>query len=72
MFSIDNNVAVPDSKYGTGTGKYPWHQLESGQSFFVPESQLANPKSRPATPLFKTISRICIENGTKGVRVWKA
>ena len=71
MFKIDNNVPIPESKYGLGTGKYPWHQLQSGQSFFVPETNLANPKSRPATPLFKTKSRVCVENGIKGVRVWK-
>ena len=70
-FSIDRGVKIPQSKYGTGTGKYPWHQLEVGDSFFVPETQLASSKSRPATPLFNTSSRVCVENGTKGIRVWK-
>jgi len=71
MYNIQSNLEIPTSKYGTGTGKYPWHQLESGDSFFVPEHALANPKARPSTPLFKTSSRVCIENGQKGIRVWK-
>ena len=71
MFKVENNVPLPESKYGLGTGKYPWHQLLPGQSFFVPEHHLSNPKHRPSTPLFKTRSRVCVENGIKGVRVWK-
>jgi len=70
-YQVDTGVKIPASKYGTGTGKYPWHQLNSGDSFFVPEHELANPKSRPATPLFKTSSRVCVESGIKGIRVWK-
>ena len=71
MIAIQKGIKIPKSKYGTGTGKYPWHDLGSGDSFFVPEHELANPKGRPATPLFKTQSRVCVENDVKGIRVWK-
>ena len=71
MYQIEKGIKIPNSKYGTGTGKYPWHDLEEGDSFFVPETRLSHCKSRPATPLFKTSSRVCIENGLKGIRVWK-
>ena len=70
-YQIDTGIKIPASKYGTGTGKYPWHQLKSGDSFFVPETRLASSKSRPGTPLFKTSSRVRVENGVKGIRVWK-
>jgi len=63
---IDSNVKIPSSSYGVGIGKYPWHNMKPGDSFFVPEA-----KTRPATPLFKTKSRVCVENNVKGIRVWK-
>jgi len=63
---IDSNVKLPSSSYGIGIGKYPWHEMNSGDSFFIAEA-----KTRPATPLFKTQSRVCVENGVKGIRVWK-
>ena len=71
MYKIDKNKPIPDSKYGTGMGKYPWHELESGDSFFVTIDGMNGSKSRPATPLFKTKSRVVIENDKKGYRVWR-
>jgi hypothetical protein len=46
--------------------------MVSKDSFFIPAKQLPNPKYRPSTPLFKTISRVVVEDGVPGVRVWRA
>ena len=70
--SIEKGIKIPENQFAKGYGKYPWRRMNKGESFFVSEKQLPNPKYRPSTPLFKTISRVVIENGEKGVRVWKA
>tara|TARA_Y100000356_G_C11032046_1_gene168999 strand:- start:89 stop:313 length:225 start_codon:yes stop_codon:yes gene_type:complete len=69
---IESGISIPDSNFAKGYGKYPWRNMQQGDSFFISEKQLPNPKYRPSTPLFKTTSRVVIENGEKGVRVWKA
>lgn len=39
MYTVDKNVPVPDTvtRYGGGVAKYPWDQMEVGDSFFVPK-----------------------------------
>ena len=70
MFKIDNNVAIPQP-HGSGYGRYPWHDLKEGQSFFVSDKHLSKPGARPSTPLYKTVSRILTENGVQGIRIWR-
>ena len=69
--SIDKGMKIPENHFAKGYGKYPWRKLNKGDSFFISEKLLPNPKYRPSTPLFKTASRVVIENGVQGVRVWK-
>jgi len=68
---IDSNVKISESNYGQGYGKYPWRNMKEGDSFFMSDKSLPKPGYRPTTPLFKTISRVTIEHGVKGVRIWK-
>ena len=72
MINIQSGVPIPENQFAKGYGKYPWRSMNPGDSFFMSEKHLPNPKYRPSTPLFKTISRVVIEGGEKGVRVWKA
>jgi hypothetical protein len=65
-------MKIPDNQFAKGYGKYPWRKMVSKDSFFIPAKQLPNPKYRPSTPLFKTISRVVVEDGVPGVRVWRA
>ena len=71
-FVIDKDVPVPDKikKY-----KYPLREMEIGDSFFIPArvpSQMSSyiSVSKSATG-FEYTSRSVIEDGIKGVRVWR-
>tara|TARA_B100000780_G_C20809792_1_gene321715 strand:+ start:243 stop:503 length:261 start_codon:yes stop_codon:yes gene_type:complete len=71
QIKVETGIDIPKSHYGSGYGKYPWLDMEKGSSFFISDKKLSKPGYRPTTPLFKTASRIQVENGEKGVRVWK-
>ena len=63
---IDQNVPIPARE----NRKYPFKQMEIGESFFVPgkiSSDLSTAIYRPKKFTFRTT----IESGVKGVRVWR-
>ena len=72
-FKIEKGVPLPDqSSRGGRRGKYPWAELEVGDSFFVPGKtarQLggANTGGRRAFPDRRFVSRT-VEGGT---RIWR-
>lgn len=72
-YKIDKGVKMPkDNK-----AKYPWKELDIGDSFFVPLTDcgfnsLRNQASSRGAPLgwvFK--ARAVTENGVEGTRVWR-
>jgi len=71
QIKVEIGIEIPKSHYGSGYGKYPWLDMEKGASFFISDKKLSKPGFRPTTPLFKTASRIQVEDGEKGVRVWR-
>lgn len=69
---IDKGIPVPTSRNGWS----PWRWLEPGDSVFVPgrrqtslSSTLSSKTMRRDGYLF--ITRVCTEDGVKGVRVWR-
>lgn len=46
-----NEVLEENTRVISGQGKYPWYQLEVGQSFHVPRNQATRENYRPAPPL---------------------
>ena len=38
MFEIETGFAIPEQTKRGGKRKYPWYELEVGQSFFVPDA----------------------------------
>jgi len=70
---IDKNV--PLSRSSSGTPKYPWSDMQVGDSFFIPQiSQrtrggLYTCAQRAAA--IKITVRSVTENGVEGVRVWR-
>jgi len=79
-FKIEKNVPIPARRGGGPPNKYPWRDMEVGDSFFVP----ANGKSRNALMralTSSTQSKSLARDGLKftartdaeanGVRVWR-
>jgi hypothetical protein len=76
MFKIDKGIPIPD-KSQTSERKYPWSTMAVGDSFFVPagdkpahkvQQRLAG-ASKPKGKKFT--SRVQVEEGVTGVRVWR-
>lgn len=76
---IDTDVPLPDA-YRSRT-RFPWKDMEAGQSFFAPgyktagmagpgkQMNLSHP--RLSVPGSKWTVRTVTENGVSGVRVWR-
>ena len=66
---VEKGIPIPPT---SNRGKYPWLQMEVGDSFFAPgrkTSQIGSCYNRIVGKTFR--SRTRIENGVKGVRVWR-
>jgi hypothetical protein len=71
MYEIEDGITLPT--FHKGVAKYPFRELEVGQSFFVPDGK----KNRIASAASSIAKRI--GNGTKftlrsvdgGIRVWR-
>ena len=62
--TIDKDVPLP---LGRAT-KYPFHEMKIGDSFFVPNVKAVGVHHyKPKLFMRRTV----IENGIKGVRVWR-
>lgn len=75
QFTIDKGVPLPPHRPSGGMGRlptYPWHQMEVGDSFFVPGGVLkklataASATARRHPPL-----RFSLRTVDGGVRVWR-
>ena len=72
---IDSDISLPSPKGGAGVVKYPFRQLEVGQSFFVPGKTQADLSgsigaARRAMGR-KFATRRVTEDGVTGTRVWR-
>lgn len=74
-FKIEKNVPMPPRL--SNPGKYPWRQMEVGDSFFAPgwtAGRFNNNIQRvrlAVLPDSKWKCRTVTENGIEGVRVWR-
>jgi hypothetical protein len=74
MFKIDKGIEIPGDTRGSRR-KYPWKEMEVGDSFFVADaetksiSSVATPAGRRWNMKFRCSSRV--ESGVRGVRVWR-
>lgn len=73
---ITGSVPPPGETRGRKP-KYPFNDLESGQSFFVPESTASKRSVQAAASAFarrtevKLTTRESVEDGVQGTRVWR-
>ena len=72
MFQIETGVPVPER--AVRKSKYPFPQMEEGDSFFVPGKTAAGmyASCRRASEVhgYKFIARTVVEDGEEGARVW--
>lgn len=79
-FIIEDAIAIPTERAGGGgKAKYPWADLNKGQSFFVPAGKLkafytmCSTQTKKYEGKRKFIARAWDgPNSVKGVRVWRS
>lgn len=84
MIKIDKNIPIPDGRYTNGgITKYPFRDMEVGDSFFVPDEgktgkqwqqklyMYAASIRRHGMPELRITAKIVTENNISGVRVWR-
>ena len=71
-YHVEPGIPMPDPP---GVARYPWGQMEVGESFFVPgrhSANMASTASAAGARLGRTFRvRTVVESGVKGVRVWR-
>ena len=75
MFKVEKGVPIPVARRGTEK-KYPFSDLEIGDSFFVSGKLVVTFSGQVSTaakrmPGRRFTARTVTENGIKGVRVWR-
>lgn len=72
---IDKGVPAPAISAQGRPVQYPWHEMQPGDSIFVPGrtvhqlgGTIATPRRIPGT---KWTARTATENGVRGVRIWR-
>ncbi len=69
MFEIEKNVPPPRNTAGV-PAKYPWREMEIGDSFFVPENKA--PKKMQTYRMGKELGRkFSYASVEGGIRVWR-
>ena len=70
-FKIDKNVPMPKGVRGPGKTKYPWREMEIGDSFLLPAEckypdQFAGSPNKHMAPL-----RFAVRKTPEGYRLWR-
>lgn len=75
MFKIESGIPVPKPVNTGGSSKYPFSEMEVGDSFFAPWKGYhiiwALARRAPQKYGIKLTTRAVTENGVQGVRVWR-
>ena len=71
-FKIEDDHAIPAARQPTvRREKYPWSQLEIGQSFFVGDKSLSSMSSNAAHAGRRNGKKFIARSVDGGVRVWR-
>jgi|ETNmetMinimDraft_26_1059896.scaffolds.fasta_scaffold296315_1 hypothetical protein len=78
-YVIEKNVPMPAKRLNGGrNGKYPWHELEIGESFVIPKKEITlgqlhrGWRPQPPKNLRETGYRVSTRNlPEQGIRVWR-
>lgn len=67
---IEKGVPIPPIKAAKNT--YPYREMQVGDSFFIPGKKSSEVTTHSkSTGHMKFTRRTVVENGVKGVRVWR-
>lgn len=69
MYQIDTNVPVPGRR--KWSIKYPWHSMEVGDSFLVPDGNLKSLRASASIQKRKTNREYMVRAVEGGVRIWR-
>ena len=71
-FKIEDDFAIPAERQPrTRRSKYPWAQLEVGQSFFVDGALLRSKSSTASHAGRRSQKKFLVRAADGGVRVWR-
>ena len=72
MYEIEKGIEAPEKRQGREP-KYPWKELTIGDSFFVCAGRYFASSANHAQKRYGVtlVTRTRVENGVKGVRVWR-
>lgn len=71
-FKIEDGYAIPAERQPrVRRAKYPWNELEVGQSFFVEGARLRSMSSTASHAGRRTGRKFIVRNADSGVRVWR-
>lgn len=71
-FKIEDGYAIPAERQPrVRRAKYPWNELEVGQSFFVGGARLRSMSSTASHAGRRTGRKFIVRNAEGGVRVWR-
>jgi hypothetical protein len=68
-FVIEKGVPLPDSRHGNC--RYPWGEMEPGDSFFVPDGNFKSLQSTASRRDRNGGRRFAARPEAGGVRVWR-
>lgn len=73
VFKIDKNIPIPPKSYSGRVAKYPTAQLEVGESFMIPNSELSSSKHKGGiyNVSAKTGRKFTTRTYPEGVRIWR-
>ena len=72
MVKIDKNVEIPEiTRCGGRPAKYPWHAMEVGDSFFVPDKKSCQFGGLIQYAKKKTGYKYSVRKEGDGIRVWR-
>lgn len=71
-FKIEDGYAIPAERQPrTRRAKYPWNELEVGQSFFVDGARLRSMSSTASHAGRRLKRKFIVRSVDSGVRVWR-
>ena len=76
MYKVEKDVPIPENVSRGSKSKYPWDEMEVGDSFFVADADKRKKKSISATisqhrKLNKNFGRFVTRSIDGGLRVWR-
>ncbi len=70
MLQIDKDVPLPTGRREWSV-KYPWHGMNIGDSFFIPDGNLKSLRASAAMQKARTQRKYLVRAVDGGVRVWR-